>query len=192
MTKDCTKCGATKSVEDFHKRAASRDGLSYWCKDCSRAKAREWARAHPDEAKKRCAEWVKNNPERHAESKRRWHLANPRDPARHAQAMREWVARNPERAREIKRIGQQARIARIAGSASFQVSIKDVRRILSAPCAVDGCNALDIQIDHIVPLARGGQHRVGNLQPLCGFHNRSKNKRLWIEFRVYLRTRSAA
>lgn len=35
--KTCTKCGETKSAEDFYKRAKSNDGLMSWCKACTKA-----------------------------------------------------------------------------------------------------------------------------------------------------------
>lgn len=35
--KTCTKCGETKPVEGFHKRAKSKDGLMSWCKVCMKA-----------------------------------------------------------------------------------------------------------------------------------------------------------
>ena len=33
-TKTCTRCGVTKKTNDFQKRAASKDGLMSWCKEC--------------------------------------------------------------------------------------------------------------------------------------------------------------
>jgi hypothetical protein len=37
MTKTCTKCGAEKWLELFHKSAKTKDGLTYWCKSCHSA-----------------------------------------------------------------------------------------------------------------------------------------------------------
>ena len=46
-------------------------------------------------------------------------------------------------------------------------------------CAVDGCLMPSTQVDHIVPLARGGPalDRT-NLQAMCLHHNSSKGARL--------------
>lgn len=33
-TKKCSKCGCTKSIDDFYKNASMRDGLQSCCKDC--------------------------------------------------------------------------------------------------------------------------------------------------------------
>jgi 5-methylcytosine-specific restriction endonuclease McrA len=74
----------------------------------------------------------------------------------------------------------------MAGLPVYAISAKDMRRIHSSPCAVAGCDRTDIQLDHVVPIARGGSHGAGNAQPLCSSHNAAKGARLWIEFRVYL------
>ena len=37
MQKRCTKCGKTKDINDFNKRAAGH-GLQSWCKECTHAK----------------------------------------------------------------------------------------------------------------------------------------------------------
>lgn len=46
-------------------------------------------------------------------------------------------------------------------------------------------NILDLEIDHVIPRARGGEHVMSNLQLLCGTCNRSKGARhpaeLWME-----------
>ena len=33
-TKECKKCGVSKELSDFYKRAKSKDGLRYYCKEC--------------------------------------------------------------------------------------------------------------------------------------------------------------
>lgn len=39
--KICRKCGKLKKVEDFYKNKATVDGLTSYCKECSKAKALE-------------------------------------------------------------------------------------------------------------------------------------------------------
>jgi 5-methylcytosine-specific restriction endonuclease McrA len=38
-------------------------------------------------------------------------------------------------------------------------------------CYWPGCRRLATTADHIVPLARGGDHSAGNLRPCCWHHN---------------------
>lgn len=61
------------------------------------------------------------------------------------------------------------------------VSHKDLMRLLSSPCA--NCGHESTNLDHIVPIARGGRHSVGNLQPLCKPCNSSKGSKFLVEWR---------
>jgi hypothetical protein len=40
VVKRCSKCDATKSIDDFGKDSSTPDGLTYHCRDCRNAKAR--------------------------------------------------------------------------------------------------------------------------------------------------------
>lgn len=47
------------------------------------------------------------------------------------------------------------------------------------------CDAItDLQLDHVIPLSRGGSNYPWNLQWLCAFHNVSKGSRTDAEYRV--------
>ena len=81
---------------------------------------------------------------------------------------------------------EQRRRARAVGNGVFKIAKKDERRLRAQPCQHDhrgGCSG-QMNLDHIVPLSRGGRHSIGNLQMLCQFHNTSKNNRLEVEVRA--------
>ena len=42
MEKQCSKCNVVKSINDFHKRADTIDGMQYYCRNCSAAGATIW------------------------------------------------------------------------------------------------------------------------------------------------------
>lgn len=192
--KTCTKCKIEQPLSEFQKAARTKDGLQYWCKSCYRARwsadpernarnnAAYRARNRDDLLEKKRA-YAAANRDREAARAREWSLRNP---GRKRAWSRKWEQENPERATEQRRMKLQRRRARERNQPVFVVSPKDVRRILASPCAVRDCASRDIQIDHVVPIARGGSHGVGNLQPLCASHNQSKGAKTWIEFRAYL------
>jgi len=44
--KHCSRCSTWKPRAAFDRRAAARDGLDSWCKDCRRAYVRRWIAAN--------------------------------------------------------------------------------------------------------------------------------------------------
>jgi len=185
--KTCSKCGETKPLEHFGKRSASKDGLEQRCRPCTVAAARAWAQSNPDRVKANWQRWADQNRDRIAATAKAYYESHPRDRSKMAENARRHYWKNVERNRTLRRMNQRARKARAASLPEFKIIGKDMDRLLASPCAVAGCSATDIQIDHVIPIARGGSHGVGNLQALCGFHNRSKGARTWMEFRMYLR-----
>lgn len=65
------------------------------------------------------------------------------------------------------------------------VTARDIRRLFDrfdSRCAYC-CKPSDhMEIDHVVPLSRGGRHAIGNLLPACRTCNRRKSARLLIEW----------
>lgn len=49
--KTCTKCLEEKSLADFHKRAAAKDGRQNWCKTCSIAFRKNYYKTNPENQK---------------------------------------------------------------------------------------------------------------------------------------------
>ena len=94
--------------------------------------------------------------------------------------------------RDSVRQWSQRRRARIRGGGAFDVSSRDLSRILQrcdSRCVY--CNVrLDestLTWDHAIPLFRGGRHSVGNLLPACKSCNSSKRDKTYLEYKVWLR-----
>lgn len=89
--KCCSNCKAYKPLEDFAKRAASKDGFQYRCRSCdtivcnrwrlenpARVKeySKEWYLENADFARAKTQAWRDNNPRKASEQKKKWCLEN--------------------------------------------------------------------------------------------------------------------
>lgn len=67
------------------------------------------------------------------------------------------------------------------------VTARDIARLIDRhDCRCAYCREVlgaDIEIDHVVPLVRGGRHAIGNLAPACRKCNRAKSSKLAVAFR---------
>ena len=167
-------------------------------------RTKRWREAHPDRAKAAQERYKENHPgataaasrryyARNAESEKAramaWREANREESRRHRResyfrnrdknlaAMKEWAQKNAAKVRNY----QHVRRERAVQNGIFYITDKDLNRLVASPCAE--CGSTDrIEIDHIIPISRGGTHGIGNLQPLCYDCNRSKRSLLTIEW----------
>jgi 5-methylcytosine-specific restriction endonuclease McrA len=161
----CIKCGIEKQLEAFSIHKTSRDGYTNECRDCASRRKYEWLVANREKARQNTIKWRRANIEK----------------ARAASRLnaKRWSASNPEKVREYS-IGRRARKK---ANTYYQVSAKYLKRIHSSSCIYCGSNEF-IEADHVIPLARGGQHSIGNLAPACRTCNASKRDRFIMEWRV--------
>jgi hypothetical protein len=59
--KTCSNCHLSRAHPEFYRDRRKRDGLSSTCKECSKARSRAWAEAHPERARDTTARWRQNN-----------------------------------------------------------------------------------------------------------------------------------
>lgn len=91
--------------------------------------------------------------------------------------------------RDASRSNTARRRARVLGNGVFDISHRDRHRLLvqhglaCAYCRSRFTEANPLEWDHVVPIARGGAHGVGNLVPACLDCNRAKAHRTVMEWR---------
>jgi len=206
-TKTCTKCQTEKSVDLFYK---DRDRYASSCKQCQltqrkqyyidnkatvKVKRAAYQKAHQAEQYEHLKKWRKNNPEKVREAGRRQYAGNIKH---HLAVKKEWRLANPEavkailekhRLNHLPKMAEKShkRRAKLRGNGVFQVTEKELIRLYASPCA--HCGTMEnVTIDHIIPVARGGRHSIGNLQPLCLTCNSSKNAKTMAEWKYFLNT----
>jgi len=191
----CKVCGAPLP-------ARRRTFCSAEC-DAVAEKARQRARYEADKAgyKARAAAWKQANPEANRLSNRKT-AAKTKDQKReydvqyralnrtkYSEHQRQWYRKNADHARSTGREHASRRRARVALNGAFAVTARDYARLLHLAnglctyCRVE-LTSKTIQWDHVLPIARGGCHSVGNLVPACAPCNQSKSSKLLIEWRT--------
>lgn len=172
--KVCLSCDQVLDINRFNKRKSSKDGYRNQCKDCR---------------KKQLNEWRSKNPEKYRESNRRFYFKNTEKFAAWRKKNRE-ENRGREQARYHKYYQEHkdqaknrlnTRRSRIQNNGAFLVLEKEILRLYRSKCVACGSNE-NITMDHIIPIARGGTHGIGNLQPLCLSCNLSKSTKFMTEW----------
>jgi hypothetical protein len=98
--KACTKCGETKSLEDFYRRKNNGDGLSTWCRGCRKAYLAAHYQANRERFRVKNAEYRQRHYDRIVDQQAGYRAAN-RQRLREAQLQRHHG--DPERYKAINR-----------------------------------------------------------------------------------------
>lgn len=166
------------------------------CKNCTRIRQKAYARANLEKLSARARAWRKANPEKilaareknrahDLETTKAWQAKNPQRFAETCAAYRaanrekchtasaKWAKENPE----AKRIHTQNRYARKrenGGNLSQNLPEK-LLKLQRGKCACCGLPlGEDFEMDHIMPISRGGANTDSNIQLLRGKCNRQK------------------
>jgi 5-methylcytosine-specific restriction endonuclease McrA len=124
--------------------------------------------------------WRKANPEKAREAKRRQaRRARARDPETHRRRTADYDRRNREAANARKRKGGAVRRARQRAQFVEVVVPAVVLERGDGRCGIclEPVDPSNFHIDHIIPLARGGEHSYANSQPAHPLCNQQKGDR---------------
>lgn len=173
-------------------REINRDSLNeksrLWRKnnpERSKAIKMKWELANPEKIKAKSTRWIEQNHERVKSSRRASYERRKSDPA-YKEKVKSWKAqyKNTQPYKDQRRRMHLLRKARLRLASKFgAVDLEYVRILCNGRCGI--CHEIihgPFHYDHIVPIARGGQHSTENLQiahPLC---NVKKKDRLPGEF----------
>jgi len=166
--KVCRKCGIAKPATEYY---VFNGKLSARCKECNRADDREayWADRSASleklrikrqrQAKQRAAYRERTREQRNAYNSA-WRKKNPGKTLAHVHA------------RRARKNGN--------GGTYLAVEWEELKRLYGHRCLACGRAEPNIKlvIDHVIPLARGGENTICNIQPLCATCNDSKGSNI--------------
>jgi 5-methylcytosine-specific restriction endonuclease McrA len=164
--KPCNRCKETKPLSGYSKNAKRPDGLCPECKECAKLRSKERYKKEGDKLRRQMAGQRKRDYEHRISIER---------------ASRQ---RRKEEQRPLKNARQSIR-NRVVYGTIYLLDKKKIAKLYNQPCSYCG-GTENISLDHVVPIARGGNHSIGNLMPLCRSCNSSKGKKLLVEWRLDL------
>lgn len=149
-TQICCVCAQGKPLEDYHRDRKKKNGHSARCKECHRAYLQEWRRRNSSTLKTYDTVYRAVNRDRIRQNQNRYYARNKS------------AIKVKQRLREPLRRG-----GREPGSIEYVAIIEH------DPCAY--CGHPSEHIDHITPIAGGGNSSWTNLTASCAACNHSKN-----------------
>lgn len=178
----CAWCNQVQLEEDFTFSNKALGIKKHYCRFCDKSRQNKYYYSHQNELlEKKRAKYREDKP-KYLESTARYRKNNAE---KIKKSMAEWATKNPA----IVRKNSKKRKAITRGALAKKITPREIKRLLEQPCFY--CKeTTDIQIDHVVPISRGGLHSIGNLLPACKSCNSSKNKWFITEWKM-LRIRRA-
>ena len=165
---------------DACKAAKREDARLYNLKNAeqNRARSRKWQLENPEKRKEQTARYrEKHREKRRADSLARYYKQMEENPEKVRERRREW--KRTEKGRAYQRVANYRR-----RSLPMSNEVRDwwlsQRNAVCAYCWA----AMATEIDHIIPISKGGTNDLDNLVPACRSCNASKNDRTlaeWLE-----------
>jgi len=199
LHKRCTKCGVVKYFGEFKKRSDCAGGVNSRCKACEAESNRKWCKENREKRAEHSRKYYEKNrgnvleshrkyreenSEKVAESKRKYREKNKE---RAAELQRKWCEENPEKSAERGR-RRRARKANANGTHTAE-HIKARFDYYGNKCIYCGSEE-NLEVEHRIPLSRGGSDWPANLAPACRPCNRSKSTKTEAEFKKFLEERN--
>jgi hypothetical protein len=190
--KTCSKCQEAKPLDAFGRLSNAKDGFTYACLDCTRAKMRAWRSANNDRDRAAKARWALANREKIKAKGKRYYAENR---YKHQTACRRWADKNLKKRREYtyKWVSKnkaakydwnaKRRATRLSAMPSWlsAIELAQIREMYDVAIAKTMQTGIQHHVDHIHPLQGdgfNGLHVPWNLRVTTAFDNLSKHNRL--------------
>jgi len=158
LNKKCTKCNIVKFLTDFPRRRELKSGRMSSCKKCKNYSNKIYKNNHKEE------ESIRNA---------RWYLANKEHKDAHG---REWSKNNLARKAELRARRRATKINQTPNMTREELG--EIADIYKKCKEISLKTGIKHEVDHIMPLSKGGLHHPNNLQILTRVENRRKSDKL--------------
>ena len=199
-TKVCSKCKTTKPLADFNRDRTRKDGLFPQCKDClkayreanvekRRAAQRVWHEVHKEEEHQKRRARIAANPEAYKARRKAAYNAEPEvrraRTKTYADANREKVRatnrayfQTPEGREKLRHNMHNRRVAKTGAGNTLTLTTADLVRRQGGKCYY--CQQRFTkqrkpELEHIVPLSKGGPNSDDNVVAACRACNGRKH-----------------
>lgn len=214
LHKRCSKCGVVKYFGEFSKQARCAGGVTSFCRACDRERGKSYREKNIEKERSRCLKyrlkhreeraeywhrWCEENRERRSDAGRKYREKNKEKRVeyerKHYRENRETYAERRrehyENNREAYADNARRRRARRASAAGTHTPEQAKARFdyYGNKCVYCGSGE-NLQIEHRIPLARGGSDWPANLAPACKSCNCSKHTKTETEFKKLLEKRN--
>ena len=159
--KQCTKCLERKTLDQYTRSSTCNDGLRGDCKSCVSKYRAKYHLDHLERDRNNHRAYNESHKLEIAFSARRWtsaHLGNKR----------------------MATAKRRAITSDVIPSDTWDMLIV----LYGERCMYPNCLEITkLELDHIIPVSKGGKHSFNNFQILCKYHNCSKGNRNSIDYR---------
>lgn len=187
LGKICTKCKQWYPIEDFRPRKQSRDGYNSLCKHCLNENCRAWRAKNKERVAELNRMFYQENRQKRLEYHRSYRQKNKdyfkeamkkfkRDnPSYSRNYNREWSRANPEKINERSRKRRARRLGNGGAFTAQEWHMLKQHYKFTCLCCRRQEPEIQLTVDHVIPLSKGGRHSIENIQPLCRSCNSAKH-----------------
>lgn len=171
--KICTTCNELKPLSEFWKGRTK-------CKACVQERSRKYYEVNKDQIQKRNKKYRLMNLDREKSYKAKWRADNRKEIR---DKHKKWRAENSDKVKLQRAKDEQARRARIRGSV-FTLTVEewlDTLNYFNHECAYCGASE-SLQMEHVIPVIKGGGYEKRNIIPSCEPCNLSKSNKDFFEW----------
>lgn len=176
--KHCSTCKLAKTATEFYKSKKSLDGLCHTCKICSLARSKHWRENNPLRKLRVDATYRENNREELRKYFQAYYASN-KEKRWHVQM--QWRKNNKEHFKFIARQQSARRRSLEKVGKITKQEWQDRLAEYNYHCAYCLKPFDNLEMEHMLPLSRGGTHTIDNIVPACRTCNGTKSSKTLLE-----------